>query len=95
MANQNKAPEKAKAPTKAKAPAKAKETKADLFIRLGTLRVEKVLNSLRILGNCSNKGNYQYTPEQVETIKNTLTKALDNTLAKFQAVKKEPEKFKF
>lgn len=81
-------------PTKLKS-VKSKETKAQLFVRLGTQRIEKVLKSIRILGNCSNKGTYEYTPEQITKMSEKLTQALELMLIKFQNTKKEQEKFKF
>ena len=72
-----------------------KESKADLFNRLGKARVIKVLDSIRILGNCSNKSSYEYTIEQVDKMKITLTNALDKMILKFQDVKKEQESFEY
>lgn len=74
---------------------KSKETKSELFIRLGQKRVEKILKSLRILGNCSNRSNYEYTQEQVEAMFETIQQALNNNEAKFTPSKTEQEKFQF
>jgi len=74
---------------------KPKETKTELFIRLATKRVGSVLKSLRILGNCSNRSNYEYSKEQVDSINISLTKALLDTINKFIPSKKEQESFKF
>lgn len=72
-----------------------KETKAELFNRLAKLRVEKVLRSLRILGNCSNRSNYSYTQEQIQKIFSTIHTAVDNIAMKFSKSKKEQESFEF
>lgn len=72
-----------------------KESKEDLFNRLAKQRVEKVLKALRILGNCSNKSNYAYTPEQIDKMAITLSKALENTIIKFHDTKREEESFEF
>lgn len=72
-----------------------KESKADLFIRLGKPRIEKVLKSLRILGNCSNKSNYEYSDEQVDKMAIRLSEALKKTILKFHDIKKEEESFEF
>lgn len=72
-----------------------KESKVDLFNRLGKARVVKVLDSLRILGNCSNKSSYEYTKEQVNKMSQTLTLALEKTILKFYDTKKEQESFEF
>jgi len=72
-----------------------KETKAELFNRLAKLRVQKVLKALRILSNCSNKANYEYTQEQVNKMSITLDKALEKAIGKFRDTKKEVEAFEF
>ncbi len=72
-----------------------KESKTNLFIRLGIPRVEKVLKALRILGNCSNRSNYEYTPEQIDRISETIVKAVEKTILKFHDTKKEQETFEF
>ncbi|HEC40880.1 hypothetical protein LCGC14_0876580 [marine sediment metagenome] len=73
----------------------AKESKTELFIRLGIPRIEKVLKSLRILGNCSNRNNYEYTPEQIDKMSIKLLDSLDKTIQKFHQTKKEQESFEF
>lgn len=73
----------------------SKESKDALFIRLATQRVDKVINSLRILGNCSNRSIYNYSDEQVSKIDETLNLALENVMTKFKNIKKEREAFKF
>ena len=80
-----------------KAPVKkvVKETKSELFIRLATPRVEKVLKSLRILGNCSNRGNYAYSQEQVDKMFEVITTAVRDTFGKFTKSKQEQESFNF
>lgn len=72
-----------------------KESKADMFIRLAKPRVEKVLKSLNILSNCSNRSSYEYTQEQIVLISDTLYKALEVCLDKFIKSKKEQETFEF
>lgn len=74
---------------------KKKESKAELFLRLATKRVSSVLKSFRILGNCSNRNNYEYTSEQIEKMFEVLQTSLNNTEAKFTPSKKEQESFKF
>ena len=78
-----------------KKPTPVKETKALLFLRLATPRIEKVLKALRILGNCSNKSSYEYSDKQVDEMSETLVKALEKTIVKFHDTKKEQESFEF
>jgi hypothetical protein len=64
------------------------ESKADRFKRIASKRTEKVLDSLRKLGNCSNKGVYAYSDEDISKIFSAIDselkriKVLFNTKAK-------------
>lgn len=49
-----------------------KETKEERFIRLAEARVNKILSMMRLLGNLSSTGFYQYSRDQVEQIFTTL-----------------------
>ena len=74
---------------------KIKESKSELFLRLAKVRVQKVLKALRILGNCSNRNNYEYTQEQIDSMYEVLAKTLQTTIDKFTPSKKEQETFEF
>lgn len=52
------------------------ESKEEKFKRIASLRTQRVLNDLRLLGNCSNKGIYSYTEEDVSKIFNVIEKEL-------------------
>ena len=71
------------------------ESKHDLFLRLAKPRTQKVLDALRILGNCSNKNRYEYDIEEVEKIFGTITEYMSDVENKFNAVKLEQNKFDF
>jgi hypothetical protein len=45
-----------------------KESKEQRFKRIASKRTEKVLDALRKLGNCSNRGIYGYSNEDVSKI---------------------------
>lgn len=72
-----------------------KESKVDTFIRIAEPRVKSVLRSLRILGNCSNRNNYEYNSEQVNSMFESITQALLDTENKFSKSKTEQESFSF
>ena len=74
---------------------KVKESKEQLFNRLAKVRVEKVLKAMRILGNCSNRNNYAYSQEQIDTMENAISIGFSNLFAKFTQSKKEQESFDF
>ena len=59
------------------------ESKNERFKRVAERRTRAVLRYLRILGNCGNKGNYFYEPEQVRKIFNEIDQAVKETRAKF------------
>ena len=42
--------------------------KTERFVRIAEKRTQRVLESLRLLGQCSNKISYEYTDEQVNKI---------------------------
>ena len=70
------------------------ETKRDKFVRLAEARTNKIIDMLRLLGNCSNKANYDYTDADVQKIFNTIEKELKNAKNKFTTSELENEKFK-
>jgi len=72
---------------------KPKETKAQTFKRIAEPRVKAILSRLRILGNCSNRNNYEYTQEQIANIESAISKAFVSTMSKFTKSKKEQESF--
>jgi len=45
-----------------------KESKSGRFKRIAAKRTQGVLDALRKLGNCSNKGTYHYSGEEVTKI---------------------------
>ncbi len=60
-----------------------KESKRERFVRLAEARTNKILDMMKLLGNCSSKSNYDYTDEDVKKIFGALEKELKNTKAKF------------
>ena len=60
-----------------------KETKRERFIRLAEARTNKILDMMRLFGNCSSTTNYEYTDEDVKKIFNAIEKELKITKAKF------------
>jgi len=70
----------------------AAETKRDRFQRLAERRTNDVLERLRILGNCANRGQYEYTAEEIRKIFNTIERELKLIKLKFKDG--ETQKFK-
>ena len=69
------------------------ETKRDRFVRLAEARTNKILEMMRLLGNCSSKANYEYTDEDVKKIFSTLERELKTTKNKFLGLDTKEEKF--
>lgn len=59
----------------------AASTKRERFEKVASNRVENVLKNLRLLKNCANKNNYEYTQEDVDKMINEITKALKEVKA--------------
>jgi hypothetical protein len=53
------------------------------FVALAEARTEKALNALRLLGNLSNKSNYEYTDADVAQILAALEAEMRSVKAKF------------
>ena len=64
------------------------ETRKDRFRRVVTRRTNKILEQIRVLGNCSNKSSYSYTNEDVQKIFSAIEKELRIVKAKFANRKK-------
>jgi len=65
------------------------EVKAAKFKEIAQRRTRQAVRIITGLGNLSNKGNYEFTPEQVEKIFKALSEALADTQAKFEAKAKQ------
>ena len=59
------------------------ESKRERFVRLAEARTNKILDMMKLLGNCSSKSNYEYTEEDVKKIFGAIERQLKNTRAKF------------
>ena len=52
------------------------ENRREKFIRLATLRTSATLDKLRLIGNLSNKSNYDYSEEDIKKIFSALEEQL-------------------
>ena len=46
----------------------AEESKHDKFVRLAEARTNKIIDMIRLLGNCANKSNYDYTDADIQNL---------------------------
>lgn len=63
------------------------------FIRIAEARTNKIIESIRLLGNLSNTSYYEYTPEQIEAMFSAIQEEIDNQKKRFY--EKEPKRKKF
>ena len=71
----------------------ANESKRERFIRIAEARTNKILDMLKLLGNCSVKSNYEYSDEDVKKIFNALERELKNAKNKFLGLESNDVKF--
>jgi len=65
-----------------------KETRKARFIRLAEKRTNAALDRIRVLGNLSNRSNYEYDEYQVRKIFNIIESELKKAKASFSFIKK-------
>ena len=74
---------------------KKEQTREHRFQRLAEQRVNAILDKLRLLGQLSNRSNYEYTDAEVESIFKAIQKNINATKAKFREGTKGRKRFTF
>lgn len=69
------------------------ETKRERFVRIAEARVNKILDMMRLLGNCASPASYEYTEDDIKKIFSALEKEMKNTKNKFLGVDSKEERF--
>ncbi len=69
------------------------ESKRERFKRIAENRTNKIINMIDLLGNCSNKNNYEYTDEDIKNIFSAIENSIKISKMKF-IEKQEKGKFK-
>ncbi len=59
------------------------QEKYDTFRRLAGKRLGNALEKMELIANCANRNQYEYSPEQVEKIRNALQTKLDFVMNRF------------
>lgn len=59
------------------------ENKSDKFKRIASARTLRILNDLRLLGNCANISTYSYSEADINKIFSTIEKDLRRVKALF------------
>lgn len=70
------------------------ESKKDKFVRIAEARTNKIIDMIRLLGNCSNKISYEYSKEDVKKIFTAIENELKAAKAKFDSSSDDSIKFK-
>lgn len=63
---------------------KPQETKHEKFVRLAEARTNKIIDTLQLLGNCSNTSVYEYSQEDVNQIFEAIEFEVREAKKKFQ-----------
>ena len=59
--------------------------KAERFKRVAENRTNKIIEQIRLLGNCANKSNYKYNDQDVKKIFTAIEAELKETKQKYQS----------
>ena len=70
------------------------ESKRERFVRIAENRTNKIIDMIRLLGNCANKSNYEYSDDDINKIFSTLEKELKTAKMKYLSTGSEDDKFK-
>lgn len=70
------------------------KTKRERFVEIAGKRTNRIISDLHLLGNCSNKNNYEYTEADVRHMFAAIEEALKESKSKYLSVtKKKPFSF--
>ena len=68
--------------------------KRERFVRVAENRTNKIIEMIRLLGNCSNKSNYEYDEKDISRIYDAIKRELNDSQAKFRIGCKKNNDFK-
>ncbi len=57
--------------------------KRERFLKIAEQRTNKIISTIKLLGNCSNQSNYEYNEQEVKQIFNAIEEELKRTKKKF------------
>jgi hypothetical protein len=63
-----------------------KETKREKFVRLAEARTNRIIDTLQLLGNCSNTSAYEYTQDDIDQIFTAIETEVKEAKKKFAKV---------
>lgn len=65
------------------------------FVKLASMRVSKALKDIQLIGNLSNRSNYDYTDDDVAKIFKALQEEITSCKRKFENSRKKDSKITF
>lgn len=71
------------------------ETKREKFERLAEKRTNETVKKINLLGNLSNKNNYDYTEEHIKQIIAVLEAEIKSLKMRFDTANERQREFKF
>lgn len=74
-----------------------KSKRRERFEKVASKRVQKLLDQIELVGNCSSKVNYEYSDQDVEKMFSTIEEHLKQARSRFGSTgpAKEEKKFSF
>ena len=69
------------------------DIKRERFIKIAENRTNKIIYTLKLLGNCANKANYTYTEDEIKKIFSAIDQEVKNTKAKFNDTNNKKKEF--
>lgn len=70
------------------------ENKNERFVRIAESRTNKIVDMLRLLGNCSNRSTYEYLKKDIDKIFLFIDKEIKICKSKFEKEQERETKFK-
>ena len=70
------------------------ESNREKFVRLAEARTQKIIDTIKLLGNCSNRYVYEYTEKDVDKIFSAIEAELKTAKAKFTGGGNKETRFK-
>ncbi len=71
------------------------ESKRDRFQRIAEARTNKIIDMIRLLGNCSNRANYDYDADDVKQVFDAIESELAEAKARYEMSDTPQNRFVF
>lgn len=69
------------------------ETRQQRFKRIAGARTNKILDMIKLLANCANTGNYEYSDDDIKKIFSAIEAEIKNAKAQFSKQSRKDKKF--